>query len=69
MDVDHLQAVKEILPEAPRPHGGRQMGVGGGDEAEVAADQVITAEPAELALLQHAQELRLGFEGEVGDFI
>ena len=69
MDMDHLQAVEEILPEAPRPHGGGQIGVGSGDEAEVAADQVIPPEPAELVLLEHAQELRLGFEGEVRDFV
>src|SRR5437867_5420299 len=69
MDVDDLQAVKEILVEGPRPHGGAQVGASRDDEAEAAADRLVVPEPAELAILQDAEELRLRFEREDFDLV
>ncbi len=48
---------------------GRQVDVGGGDQAEVGAHEARAAEAAELALLQDAQQLGLRVERQVADLV
>ena len=69
MDLDHLQAMEQVLPEGARSHARGKIGVAGGDQAKVAADQARAADASKLALLQHAQELCLGLEGQVRDLV
>src|SRR2546428_4074886 len=69
MDLDHLQAMEQVLPEGARSHARGKIGVAGGDQAKVAADQAATADSSKHALLQHAEELCLGLEGQVRDLV
>ena len=65
---DDVQAVVEVLAEAPLAHGGPQILVGGGDQAQVDL-QRPPAEPLDLALLQHAQELDLDVRRDLADLV
>ncbi len=57
--LDHVEAVVEVLAEAALLHLALQVLVGGGDEPHVDLDGLGAAEPLDLALLQHAQQLHL----------
>ena len=46
-----------------------QIDVGRGDDAHVDLDRLDAAEPHELALLDHAQQLGLGLERDVADLV
>ena len=50
-------------------HQFRKISVGGGDHPHIHADGFRTAQPLELALLEHAQQLGLQTERHVSDFI
>ena len=56
---DHVEAIEEILAERALGDHLREIGVGRGDDADVDLDGVRVADALELALLQHAQQLRL----------
>ena len=56
---DHVQPVEEILAERAVGDHLREVAVGRGDDAHVDLDRVRVADALELALLQHAQQLRL----------
>ena len=45
------------------------MSIGGGDDADVDADRPRASQSQELALLEHAQELRLRRRRHLGDFV
>ena len=66
---EDVQAVVQILAE--RAVGDRRFEhlVGGGDQAHVDLDRVGAAEPLELALLQHAQQLDLRGQVDVADLV
>ena len=56
---NHVEPVEQILAErAVRDHP-VEIGVGRGDDPHVDLDGVRVADPLELALLQHPQQLRL----------
>ena len=67
--VDHVEAVVQILAEAPFLHQLLQIGVGGGHDAHVDADGFGRAQRHELALLDHAQQLGLGLERDGADLV
>src|SRR5690606_6785462 len=46
-----------------------QVAVGGGDEAHVDLLRLHRADPADLALLQHAQQARLGIQRQLADLV
>ncbi len=46
-----------------------QVAVGGGDDADVGLGRVLGAQPHELALLQHPQQLGLHGEGHLADLV
>src|SRR5207244_2581023 len=68
-DRDDVQAVVEVLAEAPRLHLGLEVLVGGGEDADVDLERAVAAHPFELALLEHAQDLRLRLERHVADLV
>ena len=56
---DDVEAVEEILAERAVGDHLREIRMGRGDHAHVDLDRVRVADALELALLQHAQQLRL----------
>ena len=69
LDRDDVQPVEEVLAEASLLDGAPQVDVGGRHDPDVHLDGLDAAEPHELALLHHAQELGLGLEGDVADLV
>ena len=65
----HVEPVEQIAAEAPLPHFLVQIAVGGGDDAHVDVDRPRAAEPLDLAVLQHAQQLRLQLERQLADLV
>ena len=69
LDAHHVDAVIEVLAELAFGHQLGQVLVGGEDEARAQGDELVRAQAAELHLLQNAQQLDLGEEAEVADFV
>ena len=65
----HVQAVIEILAEAPLAHVALEVAAGRGDDAHVDGDLLGAAEAQELLLDEHAQHLALRLERHVGDLV
>ena len=59
VEVEHGNAIIQICPKGPLPHGIAQMPVGGRDQTKVAADGLRAAHATEGALLKNTQELCL----------
>src|SRR5581483_2902024 len=68
-DVEHLEAIEEILAKVAAFDRLAQIAVRRSDDAHVGFDDPRAAQPLELALLQHAQELRLRAEAHLADFV
>ena len=69
LDGDDVQPIVQILPErAVRDHP-LQVDVGGGDDPDVHLDGVDAPQPPELPLLDHPQQLGLGFQRDRADFV
>src|SRR5580700_5848891 len=68
-DRKDAQAVVEVTPELPFGHAVSQIAIGSRDQPYVDADRMSAAYPLELPILQHAQELRLQFQGKVANFV
>src|SRR5208337_2475192 len=68
-DVDHVEAVVQVLAELAFPDELVEIGVGGGQNTDVHLDRVGGAQRGELFLLDHAQELDLRFGAEGAYFI
>jgi hypothetical protein len=66
---DDVDAIEEILAEPAVGHHSGQILVGGGNDAHRRLELFNAAEPAELPLLQHAQELHLHRRGHLADFV
>ena len=66
---DHVQPVEEILAKRSVGDHPREIRVRGGDDADVDLDRVRVADALELALLQHAQQLRLQRRAHRPDFV
>src|SRR5581483_7319478 len=63
------QPVVDVLPEAPLPHLGLEVLVRRGENADVDLDRPVAADALDLALLEHAHDLRLGLERHVVDLV
>ena len=59
VDLDHVQAVEEVLAEAALLELLLEVAVGGGHDAHVHLEGLVAAHALELALLQEAQQLDL----------
>ena len=68
-DLDRVQAEQQILAEAARRDFGGQIGVGRRDDPHVDAARARRADALELAGLEHAQQLRLQVQRDVGDLV
>ena len=64
-----VQPVEEILAERAVGDHPREVGMRRGDDAHVDLDRVRVADALELALLQHAQQLRLQRRAHRPDFV
>ena len=64
-----MEPVVEILAEAARLHLGLGVLVGGGDDAHVDLHRLGAAHRADLAVLEHAQELALDAEPHFADLV
>ena len=69
MDVEDVQAIVEVFAKAPLAHLALQIAVGSDDDAGVDRNRLDRADAADLALLQHAQELALKVHAHLGDLI
>ena len=68
-DRERRDAIVEVLAEPPLVHLGAELAVGGGDDADVDATRARVAERHHLALLQHAQQLRLHRRRHLADLV
>src|SRR5207253_3689410 len=68
-DREDVQPVVEVVAEGPGRHHLREISVGRRDESDVDSFGARAAEPFELLLLEHAQQLRLELERNVADFV
>jgi hypothetical protein len=68
-DRHHVEPVVEVLAEFLARDRLFEVLVGGGDQANVDLDRARSAEPLELTLLQHAQDLGLGRGRHVADLV
>ena len=69
LDVDDVEAVVEVLAEAPFAHLGREIAVGRGDEAHVDLDRLVAADALERPLLEDAQQLDLRRQRDLADLV
>src|SRR5262245_66468165 len=68
-DWKHIQAVIEVAPELLLLDHACQVAIGRSDQTDVDADGARAAQPFELLFLEHPQELRLQFEGDVANLV
>jgi hypothetical protein len=68
-DADHVQAEEEILAERSVADGHLEIAVRRSEDADVDPDIMATAEPSELAVLQHLQQLGLQRRQHFADFV
>ena len=66
---DDVQPEEEVFAELPVGDGLLEVAVGRGDDPHVDANVVLAAEPRELAVLQHLQQLGLQREAHVADLV
>ena len=64
-----LQAVEQVVAEAPRGREGFQGAVGRRQEAHVHPLAAFRPDPLHLPLLEHPQEQRLQARGQIGHFV
>ena len=69
LDREHVETVVEILAEAAVLDQLFEVAVGGGDDAHVALDALVAADPLEGALLDDTQELHLHRQRHVADLV
>src|SRR6187431_2021852 len=63
------EAKIEILAEISQRHFGRQISIGGGDQTDVDGDGALRAEPTDLPLFEHAQQLWLQIFGQLTELV
>ena len=66
---DDVEAVVEVFAEASVADRVVEVGVGGGDDADVDGQRPRFAERRDLARFEEAEELRLEVESELADFV
>jgi hypothetical protein len=67
--VNHVQAVQQILAEATLGDELFEVAVGRGDDPDVHRHRLRFAKRVDLAVFEDAQELRLQVEADVGDLV
>ena len=69
MDREDVQPVEQVRPELLLLDELAEIAVGRRDQPRVAAQRARAAQPLELALLQHAQQLRLQLQRDLADLV
>src|ERR1039458_2349791 len=69
VNMDHLDAVVEIFAEVPLDDLGLEILVGGGEDAHIHGDGGASADAFQDALLEDAENLGLGGEREIANFV
>ena len=69
VDREHAQPVVEVGPELPFDHRLLQIPVGGRQDAHVHLERGIVADPLQIAVLQHSQQLGLQRQRELADLV
>lgn len=69
VEGEDVEAVEEVGAEAVGAAGFVEVGIGGGDDADIGLAGFLGAEAAELLFLEEAEEFDLGWEGEAVDFV
>src|SRR5207247_4192724 len=67
--ADDVEAVEEIFAEPAGAHRVLEVGVGGGDDADVDGEGGGLAERGDLARLEEAEQLRLQVEAQLADLV
>ncbi len=68
-DGEDAEAVVEVFAEGLLADGLEQVAVGGGDDPDVDRDRRTAADALDLALLEDAEELGLGLQGQLADLV
>ena len=68
-DRKDVEPIEEIGPESPALHRGVEIPVGRRDDPHVHLDRGGPADPLELALLQHPEQLDLEIERQIADLV
>ncbi len=68
-DREDVEAVVEVLAERLLADGLEQVAIGGGDDPDVDLDRRPAADALELALLEDAEQLGLGLQGQLADLV
>ena len=69
LQVNHIEAIKQIFAKLAAGHRLRQVAVGGGDDPHVDLDIAVAAERANLTLLQDAEQLHLQGDRHIADLV
>lgn len=69
MDRKDVQTIVEIAAELAIGDHLPEIAVGGGDQPDIGADQLVAAETFKLLFLQNPQQLRLQLQRHVAHFI
>src|SRR5205807_7871884 len=68
-DLDHIEAVVEVLAELATVHRLLQMAIRGGDHARVDLDHRVAPDAREAKVLEHVEELGLENERQLRDLV
>src|ERR1017187_5940689 len=68
-DVDDVDSVVEILPEAAAGDLGLEVAVGRGDEADIDAERGVGSDGLEASILQDTQELGLRRQWQLTELV
>src|SRR5262245_42196548 len=68
-EADHVNAMEQILTQATGPNELVHVPVRGDDDANVDRDGAYAADPPELPVVEHLEELRLHPRRHVGELI
>ena len=63
------ETLVKVLAEGAGQHHFPEVPVGGGDDTDVDLDRLVAADGLDFPLVEGAQQLRLGRQGEFADFI
>src|ERR1700733_2097843 len=69
MNVDDVQTVVEVLAKKTLAHVTVKIPVRGHDDADIDGDRLDRSNPADLAFLDDAQQLRLGLDVDFRDLV
>src|SRR5262245_45804694 len=69
MNIDHVESVVEVFAEAVGLDLLKQIAVGRRDNTHIDLDRCAAADPLDLTLLEHSQQLLLDCQRYLADFV